>query len=94
LTNSFARPNPLIGLTADEYKDFACALVSYVALHATVGQTIYFMDLCRDFTREIAGKVAAANKVSRQLLPVLARGERPGPPNTAIRRARKKPLSH
>ena len=94
MTNSFARPNPLIGLTAEEYKDFACALVSYVALHATADQTIYFMDLCRDFTREIAGKVAAANKVSRQLVPVSARGERPGPPAAVKKSARKKSLSH
>jgi hypothetical protein len=94
LTNSFARPNPLIGLTEEEYKDFACALVSYVALHATADQTIYFMDLCRDFTREIAGKVAAANKVSRRLVPVLARGERPRPPKAVIRRAFKKSISH
>jgi hypothetical protein len=62
LTNSFARANPLIGLTAEEYKDFARALVSYVALQATVDQTTYFMNLCRDYTREIAGKVAVATR--------------------------------
>jgi hypothetical protein len=63
LTNSAARPNPLVGLTEEEYKDFASALVSYVALHATVDQTTYFIHLCRDYTREIADKVAGANKV-------------------------------
>jgi hypothetical protein len=63
LTGSFARANPLIGLTAEEYEDLACALVSYVALHATVDQTTYFMNLCRDYTREIASKVTVANKV-------------------------------
>jgi hypothetical protein len=94
LTNSFARANPLIGLTGEEYKDFACALVSYVALHATVDQTTYFMNLCRGYTREIAGKVAVANRGSRQLVPVLARGERPGPPNTVMRSALKKSRSH
>jgi len=94
LTNSFTPANPLIGLTAEEYKDFACAFVSYVALHATVDQTTYFMNLCRDYTREIADKVAVANKVSRQLVPVLARGRRPGPPNTVMRSALKEPRSH
>jgi len=82
LTNSFARANPLIGLTAEEYKDFACALVSYVALHATVDQTTYFINLCRDYTCEIADKVAVADTV------------RPGAPNTVMRTARKKSLSH
>jgi len=94
LTNSFARANPLIGLTVEEYEDFACALVSYVALHATVDQTTYFMNLVRGYTREIAGKVAVANKVPRQLVPVLAKGERPGAPNTVIRIAPEKSLSH
>jgi hypothetical protein len=82
LTNSFARVNPLIGLTEEEYRDFACALVSYVALHATIDQTTYFMNLCRDYTREIAGKVAVAKKVRRQLIPV------------SLRSALKKSLSH
>jgi len=82
LTNSSARANPLIGLTAEEYKDFACALVSYVALHATVDQTTYFIDLCRDYTHEIAGKVAAANKA------------RPDASNTMLRSAFTKPRSH
>jgi hypothetical protein len=82
LTNSFARVNPLIGLTEEEYRDFACALVSYVALHATIDQTTYFMNLCRDYTREIAGKVAVANRVRRQLIPV------------SLRSALKKSLSH
>jgi hypothetical protein len=74
--------NPLIGLTEEEYRDFACALVSYVALHATIDQTTYFMNLCRDYTREIAGKVAVANRVRRQLIPV------------SLRSALKKSLSH
>jgi hypothetical protein len=69
-------------------------LVSYVALHATVDQTTHFMNLCRDYTREIADKVAVANEVSRQLVPVFARGERPGPPNTVMRSVPKKSLSH
>jgi hypothetical protein len=68
-------------LTAEEYEDFACALVSYVALHATVDQTTYFMDLCRDYTREISGKVAVANKVRDAS-------------NTVMRTAFKKPRSH
>lgn len=51
LTNSLARANPLIGLTAEKYRDFACALVSYVALNATVDQTIYFTNLYRAPTR-------------------------------------------
>ena len=72
MTNKFARTNPLIGLTTEEYKDFACALVSYIALHATVDQTTHFMNLCRDYAREIASKVAAASKPCRQLVPVLA----------------------
>jgi hypothetical protein len=63
LKNSLARSNPLNGLTAEEYKDFAYALVSYVALHATVDQTTYFMSLYRHYTLEIASKVAVANKV-------------------------------
>jgi hypothetical protein len=93
LTNNLAGPNPLVGLTAEEYEDFACALVSYVALNATVDQTTYFMNLVRAHTREIAGKVALASKARRQLVPVLARGERPGGRNTVIRGA-KKSLSH
>ena len=56
MRNSFARTNPLIGLTAEEYKDLAYALVSYVALHATVDQTTYFMSLYRYYTLEIAGR--------------------------------------
>jgi hypothetical protein len=87
LTNSLARPNPLVGLTAEEYEDFACALVSYVALSATVDQTTYFMNLVRAYTREIA------SKARRQLVPVLATGERPGARNIVIRGA-KKSLSH
>ena len=82
MTNSSARANPLIGLTVEEYKDFACALVSYVAHHATVDQTTYFIDLCRDYTREIAGKVAVANK------------GRPDASNTVMRSAFTKPRSH
>ena len=85
MTNSFARANPLIGLTAEEYKDFACALVSYVALHATADQTTYFMTLCRGYTSEIAAKVAVASKAGRQLVPVLAR-VRTGPPKTVMGR--------
>lgn len=84
MRNSFTRANPLIGLTAEEYVDFARALVSHVALHATVDQTTYFMNLCRDYTREIAGKAAIANEVSRQLVPA----------NTVMRSALKKSLSH
>jgi hypothetical protein len=94
LTNSFARANPLIGLTEEEYKDFACALVSYVALHATVYQTNYFMDLCRDYTGEIAGKVAVAGRVCRPLVPVPAKRERPGAPDTMMKGAFKKSRSH
>jgi hypothetical protein len=94
LTNSFARANPLIGLTGEEYEDFACALVSYVALHATIEQTTYFMDLCRDYTREIAGKVAVASRVRRRPVPVSAKRERPGAPNTVMRSALKKSHSH
>ena len=94
MTNSFARANPLIGLTEEEYKDFACALVSYVALHATVDQTTYFMDLCRHYTGEIAGKVAVAGRVRRPLVPVLAKRERRGAPNTMMRSAFKKSRSH
>jgi len=75
LTNSCARANPLIGLTVEEYKDLACALVSYVALQATADQTDYFINLCRDYAREIAGKVAVANRVRRPLVPVLAKGK-------------------
>jgi hypothetical protein len=82
LTNSSARANPLVGLTEEEYKDFACALVSYVALHATVDQATYFIDLCRDYTREIAGKVAGANKV------------RPDASNTVMRSPFTKPRWH
>ena len=84
MRNSFARANPLIGLSAKEYEDFACALVSYVALHATVDQTAYFLNLCRDHTREIAGKVAIENEISRQLVPA----------NTLKRSPLKKSLSH
>ncbi len=65
MRNSFARANPFIGLTAEEYKDLAYALVSYVALHATVDQTTYFMSLYRYYTLEIAGKGAVANKAGR-----------------------------
>ena len=65
MRNSFARTNPLIGLTEEEYKYLAYALVSYVALHATVDQTTYFMSLYRYYTLEIAGKVAVANKEVR-----------------------------
>jgi len=82
LTNSFARANPLIGLTAEEYKDLAYALVSYVALHATVDQTTYFMSLYRYYTLEIAGKVAVANKTGR------------GAPKNAMTSALKTSLSH
>jgi hypothetical protein len=94
LTNRFARANPLIGLTEEEYKDFACALVSYIALNATVDQTTYFMNLVRGYTREIAGKVAVANKVRGQLVPVLAKRERPGARNTVIGSVLKKSPSH
>jgi hypothetical protein len=94
LTSSYARANPLIGLTAEEYRDFASALVSYVALHATVEQTTYFLNLCRDYTREIAGKVSAASKASRHLVPVLAKRRRPGPPASVRGSVRKKSLSH
>ena len=62
MRNSFDRANPLIDLTAEEYKYLAYALVSYVALHATVDQTTYFMSLYRYYRLEIAGKVAVANK--------------------------------
>jgi len=82
LTDSFARANPLIGLTGEEYKDFARALVSYVALHATVDQTTYFMSLYRYYTLEIAGKVAVANKAGR------------GAPKNAMASALKTSLSH
>jgi hypothetical protein len=93
LTNSFARANPLIGLTREEYKDLACALVSYVALHATVDQTTYFTDLCRHYTGEIAGKVAVAGRVRRPLVPVLANRECPGAPSM-MKSAFKKARSH
>jgi hypothetical protein len=76
LASSASRANPLLGLTAEEYKDFACALVSFVALYATVDQTTYFMDLCRDYSQEIAGKVAVATSANRPWAPVLARSER------------------
>jgi len=94
LTNSFVRANPLLGLTAEEYKDFACALLSYVALHATADQTAYFMNLCREYTREIAAKVAVAAKVRPRLTPVLAKGERPGAHNTVVGSSLRKPRSH
>jgi len=94
LTNSRAGANPLIGLTGEEYEDFACALVSYVALHATVDQTTYFVDLCRYYAREIAGKVAVAGRVRRPLVPVLAKRERPGASNTMKRNAFQKSRSH
>ena len=94
MRNSFARANPLIGLTAEEYKEFACALVCYVALHATVDQTTYFLNLCRGYTREIAGKVAAPNAPSLYLVPDLARRRRPRPPAAVRGSFRKKPLSH
>jgi len=76
LTNNFAHANPLIGLTAEEYEDFAGALVSFVALHATVDQTTYFMSLCRDYSQEIAGKVAAATNAHPRRASALARLER------------------
>jgi hypothetical protein len=82
LRDDFVRANPLIGLTAEEYKDFACALVSYVALHATVDQTAYFTDLCRDYTHEIADKVAVASKAGS------------GAPRNAMTSALKTSLSH
>jgi hypothetical protein len=94
LTSRFARANPLIGLTGEEYEDFACALVSYVALHGTVDQTTYFMELCRHYTGEIAGKVAVAGRVRRPLVPVLAKRERPGAPDTIRRGIFKKSRSH
>jgi hypothetical protein len=94
LTNNFARANPLIGLTGEEYRDLACALVSYVALHGTVDQTTYFMDLCREYTGEIAGKVAVAGRVCRPLVRVLGKRERPGAPDTMMRSAFKKSRSH
>ena len=94
LTSSFARANPLIGLTGQEYEDFASALVSYVALHATVDQATYFLDLYRNYTLEIAGKVAAASRVRRPLVPVLLKAGRLGAPATVLRRAFKKPRSH
>ena len=84
MRNSFARANPLLGLTAEEYVDFARALVSYVALHATVEQTTYFMNLCRDYTREIASKAAIANEVSRESVSI----------DAAMRSLHKKSLSH
>jgi hypothetical protein len=92
--NSFARANPLIGLSAEEYKDFACALVSYVAVHATVDQTTYFLSLCRDYSRDIAGKVALAARVRLQLAPVLAKGERCGAAKIVVRGDYRKSLSH
>ena len=82
MRNSFDRANPLIGLTAEEYKDLAYALVRYVALHATVDQTTYFMSLYRYYTLEIAGKVAVANKTGR------------GAPKNAMASAWKTSLSH
>ena len=94
MRNSFARANPLISLSAGEYKDFACALVSYIALHATVDQTTYFLNLCRDYSREIAGKVGLAARVRRQLVPVLAKGERRGAANIVVRGDLRKSLSH
>jgi len=94
LPNNAAPGNPLVGLTADEYKDFAWALVSYVALHATVDETASFLGLCRDYTPEIAGKVAVASTARRPLVPVLAKGERHGSPTAARRTALKKSLSH
>jgi hypothetical protein len=94
LPNNSAPGNPLVGLTADEYKNFACALVSYVALHATFDETTSFLGLCRDYTPEIAGKVAFASTARRQLVPVLARGERHGAPTAGLRTTLKKSLSH
>ena len=94
MTNSFARANPLIGLTGEEYEDFACALVSYVALHGTVDQTTYFMELCRHYTGEIAGKVGVAGRVRRPLVPVLAKRERSGAPDIMMRGTFKKSRSH
>ena len=82
MRNRFDPTNPLIGLTAEEYKDLAYALVSYVALHATVEQTTYFMSMYRYYTLEIAGKVAAANKGGR------------GAPRNAMTSALKTSLSH
>lgn len=94
MTNSFDRANPLVGLTEKEYTDFALALVSYVALHATVDQTIYFMKLCRAYTSKIAAKAAAASRASRHLAPVLPRRRRPGPALAVRGRSRKESLSH
>ena len=76
MKNSFDRTNPLIDLTAEEYK------VSYVALHATVDQTAYFVGLYRYYMLEIAGKVAVANKAGR------------GAPKNAMASALKTSLSH
>jgi hypothetical protein len=94
LTNSFARANPLIGLTEEEYRDLACALVSYVALHATADETAHFVNLCREHARAIADKVAAANKVHSRLVSVSAEGERAGAPNPVMRSVLKKSRSH
>lgn len=94
LTSCFARANPLLGLTGEEYEDLARALVSYVAFHATVDQATYFMDLCRDYTGEIAAKVAVAGRTRRPRVPVLAKRERPGAPDTMMRSAFKKSRSH
>jgi len=76
LRNSFERGNPLVGLTAAAYKDFASALVRYVALNGAVDQTTYSMNPCRDYSHEIAGKVAVATNVNRQWVSVLAKSER------------------
>ena len=94
MTSSFAGANPLLGLTSDEYEDFASALVRYVAHHATVDQTTYFVKLCRDYAREIAARVAAGGRAGRPLVPVPARGQRPGPPAAVRGSLLKKPRSH
>ena len=80
MADSLARANPLLGLTEKEYEDFACALVGYVALHATADQTAYFVNLCRDYAPEIAGKAGAA--------------EWTGLPKTVKKRTFKNPVSH
>jgi hypothetical protein len=65
----------LIGLTGEEYRDFASALVSYVALPCDGRADDLLLNLCRDYTRKIAA-VSAASKTSRRLVPVLARRRR------------------
>jgi hypothetical protein len=94
LTNSRGRANPLVGLTEDEYRDFARALVSYVGLHATVDQTTYFMDLFRDYSGEIADKVAVGGRRRRPMVPAVAAPGRTGAPDAMLRSAFKKSRSH